>query len=179
MDMPGHDVRGRVIVALATGCTAALVAWAALRDLPVLVTPASPSIPGGVYLVLPEARWDRGSYVLFEPPAEVRWALEALTGQGSRPLWAKSVAAVAGDTVCASEGGLSVNGRPVIDVAPPAAAEGRPRLRGCEVVGAGKIYVAGQHARSFDSRYWGPVDMSRVVARLQRLDWLSALVGED
>ena len=159
------------IVAVATGCVAGLVAWSAAREVPVVVTPTSPSVPRGVYLVLQDAAWEKGAVVLFAPPADVRMQLEALTGKASERLWAKVVAGVGGDVVCASTVGITVNGIRLQAVDAPAA--GRPPLRGCEVVGTDRIYLVGLHPRSYDSRYWGSIDTLTVRATLRRLEWLS------
>lgn len=174
--MPRSALRRSVIVAVAAGCAAGLMAWSAGQEVPVIVTPTSPSVPPGVYLVLEGEAWDRGAVVLFEPPADARMQLEALTGKASERLWAKVVGGVSGDEVCASRAGVTVNG--VLLEAVDAPAAGQLELRGCEIVGAHDIYLVGIHSRSYDSRYWGPIDVSRVRARLRRLDWLSTLTGK-
>lgn len=90
---------------------------------------------------------------------------------GTAPV-GKLVLALAGDTVTADANGLRVNGTPV-----PASralerdGAGRPLphvAAGQYRVPTGALWVIGSSARSFDSRYFGSVDIGSVIARVQR-----------
>jgi type IV secretory pathway protease TraF len=150
----GLAVAGLLVVALVTRSGSAR---------PVLVIPSSESVPWGIYWVSYGAEWQRGSLVVFRPPA-VALELWPRTDSAASVLWMKRVAAGAGDMVCATEDGLWVNGVRANGVAPPAKVPTRPALRGCERLPSGTVYLTGNGPRSLDSRYWGPVDAGQVVA---------------
>jgi conjugative transfer signal peptidase TraF len=82
----------------------------------------------------------------------------------------KRIAALYGDRVCARGDRLWVNGR-LIAARQGADAAGRPLegWQGCRMLGD-EVLLLGDSARSFDSRYFGPIDRTRVIARA-RLLW--------
>ena len=86
----------------------------------------------------------------------------------------KPILAIAGDTVTVTPTGLLVNGTPVPNSRPLAAdRQGRPLPRlaaGQYVVRPGTLWVVSSYSRfSFDSRYFGAVEMGRVRANVRRL----------
>lgn len=86
----------------------------------------------------------------------------------------KPVAAVKGDTVTVTPSGLFVNSARVPNSEPLGADHnGRPLPRlavGRYVVGPGELWVVSSYSRfSFDSRYFGPVNVGEVRASLWRL----------
>ncbi len=99
-----------VAVIVAGGLAFGLLSFGGQR-LPSIVLASSPSVPPGLYRVLPGEPWQRHSYVLFEPPLAARARRgETLSGAaGAR--WLKRVIALEGDRVCASDSGISVNGQ--------------------------------------------------------------------
>ena len=131
------------------------------------------SLPIGIYRVV-HAPITRGAYVLACLP---EWAGKLAKERGY--LWrgpcpggvarlGKQIVAVAGDTIEVSDGGLKVNGLPIPRSAPLARdTRGRllPVLRGRWVVPLNGVWLwAGCSARSFDSRYFGLVPLSNVIA---------------
>ena len=88
------------------------------------------------------------------------------------------IAGIAGDAVCALDTALTVNGTIIVEVPPPAAAPERPALRGCEIMAPGMVYLVGLHPRSFDSRYWGPVENAAIIAKVEPLLALDEFVGQ-
>lgn len=120
-----------------------------------------------------------GEYVAACPPRSGVVALAARRGYiapgdcptGLTPLL-KQVAAVAGDTVRVTDAGISVNGRPLPHTAPLASdSRGRPLphvLPGTYLVEPGTVWLLSTYnARSFDSRYFGPVPVAALRARLR------------
>ncbi len=84
----------------------------------------------------------------------------------------KQIAAVPGDTVRVTEAGISVNGRPLPHTAPLASdSQGRPLPHvppGIYQVEPGTVWLLSTYnARSFDSRYFGPVPVAALRARLR------------
>ena len=86
----------------------------------------------------------------------------------------KIVAGVAGDTIVTTAEGLSINGRQIVNTrALTRDSEGRP-LRPFPfaryVLSTRELWLSSSHdVRSFDSRYYGPVDIGMVRARLEPL----------
>jgi type IV secretory pathway protease TraF len=113
----------------------------------VFIVNLSPSLPRGLYLVSarpPEA----GDYVLI-PPGLVAVAHD--TGAGVRLL--KKVAYASGEEVFIGRSFMAVDGA----IYAKFRDEG-VEFRGC--LAPGECIVIGRHERSFDSRYFGPVEMA-------------------
>ena len=92
---------------------------------------------------------------------------------GGEPL-AKPIAARVGDTVELSATGMAVNGRLLPNTAPLVSdTAGRPLSHwpfGRYVVAPGTVWVASSYSRrSFDSRYFGPVEASQVREHVRPL----------
>ena len=121
----------------------------------------SGSLPYGLYrLALVPQPLPRGTVVLLPVPATVQHVWSRWT-----PLL-KPVAAVQGDTVCYTDGGLWVNGQsygPVLRLA-----HSRPlphMLEGCAAVGEGEVFLASSSRGSLDSRYFGGVRIADLTAQ--------------
>jgi conjugative transfer signal peptidase TraF len=156
-----------------------VVGGVALLGLPALPTPrpclvwnASASAPIGLYRVV-AGPVERGDWVLVRPPTEVA---ELAAARGYLPLGVplvKRVAALGGDTVCARNGALFINGqeaaRPLVR---DRAGRPMPRWSGCRSLGAEEIFLLLPPPDSFDSRYFGPVPRTLVIGRLAPL-WTS------
>jgi conjugative transfer signal peptidase TraF len=135
----------------------------------------SPSLPLGLYVVTTD-----GSANLIEfCPAEPFAALSLVRGyrdsgaclDGGAPLL-KPVAAKAGDLVELSWHGISVNGVLLANTEPLSKdTKGRPLEPwhfGRFLVAPGTVWVASSyHSRSFDSRYFGPVDTTAIRHRMK------------
>jgi len=80
----------------------------------------------------------------------------------------KRVVAMAGDVVDLAPAGMAVNGQQVQQTAIRSADKAGRSLPhppwGTHAVQPGTIWVANPQADSFDSRYFGPVDMSKVLS---------------
>ena len=86
----------------------------------------------------------------------------------------EAVAAVAGDVVTVTAGGIRVNGEPLANSAPfRNDTEGRPMTAfpaGEYAVDAGMVWVvAGHDPRSYDSRYFGPVATAAITGTARAL----------
>ncbi len=128
------------------------------------------SAPIGVYRVSPvDGAVSRGALVVVCPPVgprQFRFLFAGNCPSGAMP-FLKTVAAVAGDTVQVSDGGVRVNGHWLADSRPVVRAD-LPRLRETARLGSGEIWLWGRGSsedgarRSFDSRYFGPVRVGGV-----------------
>ena len=147
-------------------------AWAGLRY------NDSPSMPTGLYVRTSSE--SSASLVVF-CPAESFAKLSGERGyrsrgncaDGAEPL-AKPIAARPGDIVELSALGITVNGRALSNTAPLATdTAGRPLSHwpfGRYVVAPGTVWVASCYSpRSFDSRYFGPVEASQVREHIRPL----------
>jgi len=134
----------------------------------------SGSMPRGIYRIVHE-RPVRGAIVLAcLPPQIAAYAHErgyvpnGSCPDGSAPI-GKPVIAAGGDTVVLAEDGVRIGGQLVRNSKPLSRdGKGRPLLHvplGTYVAGPEEIWLLSNHSeRSFDSRYFGPVPRSGVVA---------------
>lgn len=116
----------------------------------------SPSLPRGLYLRAVAARPVRGATVALQQPASARAYLSGL-GMPAEVRLLKRVAAGPGDRVCRS--GTRVEAADQVVVARRRDRRGvrLPEWRGCRRLGADEVFLLGDTATSFDSRYFGPV----------------------
>lgn len=134
---------------------------------PRVVWNASASAPVGLYWVI-HAAPARGDLVLADlPPDARRLAAERGYLPASVPL-VKRVAAQAGDTVCADDETVSINGRPVaVRLARDRLGRALPAWIGCRVLAEDELFLLMADAPgSFDGRYFGPVQRTAVMGRL-------------
>ncbi|SRR3989442_1546317 len=118
------------------------------------------SVPVGLYhLVAVPTPIARGMLVLVPVPASVQ-------GVWSRwlPLL-KPVVAIAGDTVCAFDDTLWVEGVSYGPVLATHHGQPLPHLSDCLTVPEGHVFVASPVPKSLDSRYFGCVALPTVLAR--------------
>ena len=156
----------------ATLTFALVAAWAGLR------LNDSPSMPPGLYI---RTRSDDDASLAVFCPAEPFAQLSVERGyrsrgncpDGSEPL-AKPIVARPGDIVELSATGMAVNGRLLPNTSPLAKdSAGRPLPHwpfGRYVVVPRLVWVASTYSpRSFDSRYFGPVEASQVREHVRPL----------
>lgn len=145
----------------------------ALPPLPRLVWNASASAPIGLYSVLPGAVLKRGDMVIAWPPVEARHLAASRHYLPSNVPLVKRVAGIAGDTICAVDRAVTMNGRPVA-VRRVTDAAGRPLLawQGCVRLGPGMLFLLmAETPDSFDGRYFGATLAQDVIGKATPL-WL-------
>lgn len=147
------------------GCAAA---WA-FQGPTYLLYNASPSVPTGFYWLrhdTTEQSLRRGELVVFDAPG-VGAQLIAQRGYlpAGYPLM-KPVAATAGDVFCTDNRVVTVNDQRHGTV-PEADGAGRvlPWWKHCGPVPSAYFVVLSLHARSFDSRHYGPIRADQIHAR--------------
>lgn len=161
-------------------CLAGLAVLTAAASKPIMVN-TTPSEPEGVYVITGGLSRSPaiGAYVAACPPLSpilrlgvARHYLAAGTcPDGTVPLL-KQVEAVHGDRVDVTAAGVIVNGRRLPNTAPvPRDQTGRPLPHypfGRYRVKAGQVWLLSTYSpRSFDSRYFGPVPASSIVATVR------------
>lgn len=131
------------------------------------------SMPQGFWLSLPPKNtWQRGDTVAvcLSPSWQTRRYIgPGNCDNGTEPLL-KAVGAIAGDTVELSASGAAVNNVPLTNTAPLIIdSTGRPLLAwpfGRYVVADDEVFLfSSYNNRSFDSRYFGPVKITDLIAR--------------
>jgi len=134
-----------------------------------LLLNASSSLPRGLYITLPAGRIGHGDMVLAELPSP--WA-ELAARRGYLPTGIpliKEVAAKAGDQVCGHGHQLMVGGRSYPRQSYDALGRPLPVWQECRFLAEDEILLLAAHAQSFDSRYFGPLPMAAIKARLRPL----------
>jgi conjugative transfer signal peptidase TraF len=140
----------------------------------------SPSLPVGIWRVSPLDRdLRRGDIVSFCPPdtatfgeAWRRGYLSAGHCEGGYEPLLKPVAAIAGDRVSGTDDGISINGR-LIASSKRLNRDGLGRILPSPgardvIVAKGEVWVISSYnSLSFDSRYFGPIPISRVEGLAQ------------
>jgi conjugative transfer signal peptidase TraF len=137
---------------------------------PVLLWNASPSSPVGLYGVTSPVRPAVGETIVAWPP---RWARRLAAARGYLPATVplvKSVAAAAGDRLCAEGSAILVNGRPV-SVRRRRDPSGRPMpwWTGCRALGSGDLFLLSTYTLAFDGRYFGVTRPGEVIGRARPL----------
>ena len=122
----------------------------------------SPSLPKGLYWRRPGVAPGPGAIVALAQPSSARPYLGGL-GMPSEVLLIKRVVAVGGDPVC-RVGDRVLARRRVLHVrTQDRAGTALPGWTDCRRLAADELFLAGDTASSFDSRYFGPVRRSAIV----------------
>ena len=124
-----------------------------------LIWNTTASTPIGLYTIT-QAIPKRGDLLLIRLPPDIE-AVAVSRGilLPNTPVL-KPVAAIAGDVVCRISSMVYVNGR-FAAFARDRDKLGRtlPTWRGCRLLSASEAFVLGRHYDSFDSRYFGPLNL--------------------
>lgn len=156
----------------------AMLAAVGLIAAPLLATPrphliwnASASVPIGLYRAVAADNLALGDLVAVMPPDELA---VFLAERGAVPRGVpilKHVAALAGSTVCRIGAVVTIDGR-LAAVALLRDRAGRllPTWSGCRTLVDGEAFLLNtEEPESFDGRYFGPLPVDAVVARLEPL----------
>lgn len=158
----------RLAVLAGTGI-ALIVLPAVIRPVPALVWNASASVPVGLYLSV-SGTPQRGDFVLVRTPERLE---KLATERGYLPAGVplvKRVAAMEGDHVCAHESTVSINGKTVArQRETDRAGRNLPRWSECRTLGYDEVFLLTDAPDSFDSRYFGPVNSTAMIGRLEPL----------
>lgn len=128
-----------------------------------LVWNASPSVPTGLYWITND-KPKRGDIVLVELPESYR-TIANQRGYLPKNLPAlKRVRALSGDEVCRFERKIWINGA-TVSVAQLHDVHGLklPEWSGCRRLKPDEVFLLSYHPKSFDGRYFGPVDRSAII----------------
>lgn len=161
-------MRRRHVFATTLAGIGLLAAPALIAPRPWLVWNASASVPVGLYRVLAARDIAVGDLVAVTPPADLA---TFLAERGALPRGVpmlKHVAALAGATVCRGGAPVLIDGSRAA-MALPRDRQGRPlpAWSGCRTLAPGEVFLLNPDApESLDGRYFGPLPVSAIVARL-------------
>jgi conjugative transfer signal peptidase TraF len=126
-----------------------------------LIWNATPSLPLGLYWLSRTAavtQASSGALVAFAVPDAVRDLVRERRYLPPGALLVKRVVATTGDRVCTQGSTFTVNGQRLGAIlAEDTAGRPLPHYDGCGPVPDGWLFVASRHAKSFDSRTFGPL----------------------
>ena len=127
----------------------------------------TPSVPVGLYRVSSSV-WSRGDYVAIKPSPMLADTLAKAGALERGRLLLKRIAASAGDVVCRDDLSVSINGTAVaLARAEDATGAALPAWSGCQVLSPRDVFLLGDHAASFDARYFGPTAAADIVGSIQ------------
>jgi len=138
---------------------------------PALVYNASASVPIGYYRVTAPWPLKVGDLVLLHTPASVRQLADQRRYLPRTVPMIKHIAAMGGDTVCAQEDRILINGRASIKrLQKDSLGRVMPWWNGCHTLLAGEVFVLNPDApQSFDGRYFGVVSATSIIGKLRPL----------
>ena len=139
---------------------------------PRLVWNASASAPIGLYAVSPSGEPRPGNMVIALVPSSVRSLAASRRYIPANVPLVKHVGAVAGDTICAAQSAVSINGR-IVAIRRAKDAYGRPMpwWNGCRLLLQGEVFLLSASVpASFDGRYFGVSPRTDIIGTA-RLLW--------
>ncbi|REG45888.1 S26 family signal peptidase [Paracoccus versutus] len=171
--------RTRAAYLAATGFAVLVIGSISVTDIsPRLIWNASASLPIGLYRVEPPILLALGDLVAVTPPEPLAQFVTARGYIGPSVPLLKRVAALPGSRVCRSGSTITVDGQ-ILGAARERDRLGRPlpSWQGCRVVGEDEIFLMNREGGdSLDGRYFGPLPVSSVTARIVPL-WTDAAGG--
>lgn len=133
---------------------------------PLLLWNASESAPIGLYRLKPAPQLAKGDMVAAIVPEPFRQLADHRRYVPADVPLIKRVRAIGGDYVCTRGKWLLINSQ---FVAPRLRTDSRGRMlpwwRGCRTLASDEFMLLGDHPRSFDSRYFGPVQRTAILGR--------------
>jgi conjugative transfer signal peptidase TraF len=128
------------------------------RSAPLAIINETPSMQKGLYIRTGDAqKLKRGEIVALPMPKNAKDYLVDKLGYPADTLLIKRVAALPGDEVCRQAGKLIVAGKTLQAKARDRRGNVLPHWQGCHKLSSERIFIQGDYAGSFDSRYFGSV----------------------
>jgi conjugative transfer signal peptidase TraF len=151
---------------IAAATVAAVIATLIWPPCVLFVWNTTPSMPIGLYVIMPTLP-RRGDLSVMVLPRQMETLAVAWGMLAPHSPVLKPVAATTGDRVCRSGQAVTINGH-LAAIARHFDRNGRllPMWQGCRQLSASQVFILARHPHSFDSRYYGPLEiqLSRGVA---------------
>jgi signal peptidase I len=152
------------MVALVQSMFVANSALPDLRTKPPVILNETASMAKGVYVRLGEvADLKRGDIIAMPMNATSRNYLVKKLGYPDDTMLIKRVAGISGDVMCRQETAVTIGNKAVIAALMDRHGNSLPTWGGCRVLLPNEVFLLGDHASSFDSRYFGPVTKDELV----------------
>ena len=127
------------------------------------------SLPQGLYVKVPSQELNKGDYIVYDPPPEVKETIIKNGWGEGKHCFLKQVGAVAGEkySIDGKTLAFEISGKYVGQVyEKDNVGNELPKLRGKFEVPLGYILPIATNARSFDGRYSGVIPKSRIKAKV-------------
>ena len=161
--------RTRATYLAATAAAVLVIGGISVADIaPRLIWNASASLPIGFYRLEPPTDLALGDLVAVAPPEPLAQFVAARGYVGPGVPLLKRVTALPGTRVCRSGATITFDGL-VLGTARERDSLGRPLpvWQGCRIVGAHEVFFMNREAEdSLDGRYFGPLPLGSVTARI-------------
>lgn len=160
----------RCFLPISISISVTAMAVASAFDLPTkVVYNASASAPIGFYWI-DQKLISRGDHVLVRLPKRVRNLVNFRQYLPPNVPLVKRVVGIEGDKICRRGQDILIN-KITVAVARIEDELGRklPEWSGCSILGADSFFLLQDHPKSFDGRYFGPIDRALVVGRARKL----------
>lgn len=156
---------------IATFIPVVVIGVASVSDLPTkLVYNASASAPIGFYWI-DQVSVSRGDTVLIRLPERVRELVESRQYLPSNVPLIKRVVGIEGDKICRRGQEVLINNvTVVIALSEDEQGQKLPVWSGCTILGLGSLFLLQSHPKSFDGRYFGPIDRTLIIGRARKLE---------
>lgn len=133
------------------------------------------SIPKGFYYLYNDvdiSSIKKGDLIVFGIPLDVKGIVIERNWLNENDTLTKPVTAIYGDFVCTDDGMVRVNNISYKNIEKyDSNGRNMPKYEYCDLVKEGDIFVFIKNSKSFDSRYYGPINISEVIAKAKPL-WI-------
>jgi len=135
-----------------------------LKTKPPVILNETPSMAKGAYLLVEDAaKLKRRDIIAMPMNGQSRDYLVKKLGYPEDTMLIKRVAGISGDLVCRQEAVVIIGNRAVVAARMDRHGNSLPAWGGCRVLLPNEVFLLGDHASSFDSRYFGPITKDELV----------------
>ncbi len=153
-----------LMIALVQGLFIANSAFPELKTKPPMILNETPSMAKGAYVRVDDvARLKRGDIIAMAINGQSRDYLVKQLGYPDDTMLIKRVAGISGDLVCRRETAVTIGSKAIVAARMDKHGNSLPAWGGCRVLLPNEVFLLGDHASSFDSRYFGPVTKDELV----------------
>jgi signal peptidase I len=150
-------------IALAQGLLIASAALPAVIQNPPIIINETISMAKGAYVRAGDAQsLKRGDIIAMPMNARAKAYLGEKLGYPKDTMLIKRVAGLSGDVICRHGTTVTINAQSVQTARRDSGGNLLPYWSGCDVLLPNEVFLLGDHAGSFDSRYFGPVTKSEM-----------------
>jgi type IV secretory pathway protease TraF len=147
-----------LMIALVQGLFVLNPALPELKTEPPVILNETPSMAKGAYVRVDDgAKLKRGDIIAMPMNGQSRNYLVRKLGYPKDTMLLKRVAGISGDLVCREETTVTIGTKAVVAARMDRHGNPLPAWSGCRILSPNQVFLLGDHASSFDSRYFGPV----------------------